>query len=336
LKPINIAIDLTKGQERFLLRELKDLQSSMINRGILFSHLVDDPISLRKIEPYDVVILISPVGERYRPNEIKALLNFVESGGGLLVASRAGGDETLGTNLSTLLKHFNIKLGEGKVLNLDPNAIDPSAVDGITSLVMPGIVETDNILFYNAVSLIAKPDRVLISSESDEKGLIYPLAVFGQKGAGRVMVFGSLSPFDDTEIGIQNPANAHFFHKVISWLSKRWEPFTDEKGSSTALQNVNEDSLEQLIKNLLPEISEIVDKNVEGNESREQEFEVESTVIRILRAFLANALKEAHDNRNMQNIQIEGFDQLIMFLNRISKNLEKITDFINGKELSKK
>ncbi len=54
---------------------------------------------------------------------------------------------------------------------------------------------------------------------------------------------------------------------------------------------------EATIKNIVPEISEIVDRDDSIREYLETDFDVESTVIRILRAFLANALRDVHENR---------------------------------------
>ncbi len=329
---IRVVIDITKGQQTLILREFKDLQSRIISSDMVLSSLLDEPLSFRKIEHFDVLIIISPF-QKYKPHEIRAMLQFVDAGGGILVLSKAGGDKLTGTNLSSLLKHFKLKLGESKVLDLNPSSIDPNSINGITIPTIPGLIEHD-LLIYNCVSIIADISQVLITSSSVNGEKEYHLAAWGEKGLGRLIVFGSTSVFDDSEIGLKNSENLKILIRIIRWLSHKLlteQDFEDitEISPIKSGTDTDTDNFENLIKNLLPEISEIVDKDDLIKEYSDSEFEVESTVIRILRSFLANALRDSHTkSKDFNYLQIEGFEQVVMFLNRISNNIEKLTDLI--------
>ncbi|MHA2251560.1 MAG: hypothetical protein ACXAD7_14445 [Candidatus Kariarchaeaceae archaeon] len=325
-KPVRIAIDLTKGQESIVVSEFKDLQGLIVQSGITVSLLFDEPLSLRKIEYFDILILITPIGEKYKPYEIKSLLQFNEGGGGILVMSRAGGDATLGTNLSSLLKHFDLKLGDGKVLNLNPNSVDPNSISGVSSLLFPGLPDGGDVIFYNAVPIIAATDKIMFSSADESNGIVHPLAAFARRGSGRLVIFGSTSLFDDSAIGLHHEKNSQIFLKVVHWLSHTEDEVYEEEKYEDELLDEEDTSLDNLIKNLVPEISEIVDKENIFQDFEDTDFHVESTVIRILRSFLANALRDAHEGKEVNSIQIEGFDQAIMFLNRINHNLEQLVD----------
>ncbi|MBN2155982.1 MAG: hypothetical protein JW776_08065 [Candidatus Lokiarchaeota archaeon] len=66
-------------------------------------------ITSEKLEPYDVLVLGSPLESTLTPYEIEIILEFVKQGGGLLVINDDGGDEGNKTNLNDLTSIFGFK-----------------------------------------------------------------------------------------------------------------------------------------------------------------------------------------------------------------------------------
>ncbi len=332
------------------------MMSVLTQKGYLLSVETEDPLKIRTLEKYNLFILLSPLGKKYQPYEVNALISYVREGGSLLVLCRAGGDTKNKTNLNSILNHFGIQTTDSVLFDPRNNFYeDPNVIKGMKAETVPNDSGEEEYPFSNTVSFIASPQRILLTSTSTTMGGIQAIAVrSGDNMSGKLIAIGTHEILNDSSVGMKYKPNMELFIRYVRWLVNQEDPVeTDvhkikppiEAGNDPKIGVVQleenddfmddsseEEILDKTSQKLINEFLDEVDVSEISHDLDMNNFDVQDVTTRILRAFLSNALHEARNlelQKSFQNIQIEGFDQILMVLYNIGKTLEEIKDSIN-------
>lgn len=225
-KPIEILVDAGHNEELILEEpELSQLVTLLKKNGIS-AHSSSLPIAQEDISKFQVVVLGNPLDSSFSPQEISALVSFVEGGGGLLLFSGAtifgkGGDAARNTNLNMITKHFDFEFSE-KAIELSASSAKSdsvtadeliSAIPAAQHPVVHGIrhllfttgtsikTETTSNQLFRAASCLGSPVMVVATSAKE----------------GRVLAIGGTTPLFNEHISIED--HEVFIIQAIRWLA---------------------------------------------------------------------------------------------------------------------
>ncbi|MDI3517663.1 MAG: hypothetical protein PWP37_1575 [Thermotogota bacterium] len=144
-----------------------------------------DPLLLAQ---YDVVIIPEP-NEPFRKEEIKNLLDFVRSGGGIFLIADHGGADRNGNGWDAV-KIFNTFVEE-LGFRFDGNDLVVAPVKEILPSPLTEGVEAVGIWNGSTITPLSENISVAVSVEGR------PYVVYGEYGKGKFVAIGDSSPFDD-------------------------------------------------------------------------------------------------------------------------------------------
>ena len=217
---MKIFFDETQKERGKINTNYSILRDSLRNEGFQVEVYNDFPISEKSLK-CDVFVFACPDGSKLAKNEIEAIINFVEKGGGLLVISNAGGDRGLRTNMNEVLNKFGIEMLSDQVKDETNNEFNmpthPVIKDIKTHPICSGVSE---------VVVVAGSS---IRGSSNMRGLAYtspvaeppnaPIVVAGEHKSGRVAAVGSYRLFSNYGAGLSLRNNKTFAMNIFRWLS---------------------------------------------------------------------------------------------------------------------
>lgn len=351
-RPLNIAIDCSKGQSTRLSLKYRLLQSFLISEGYLVTVIVEAPLRSKYLELFDVLIILTPYGVKYQSHEVKAIVNYIRGGGGVFIFSQNGGDEKLGTNIGSITHHFDIEMVNSRVLDPINNFYEnPSILKGTATGHLPNSDEIHSAIFNEPTELICPPQQVLFrSADTTIDGSKILIAKSSDSVKGKLIVFSTPSLFEDGNLGLQREIHQKLLKQYFAWICSTWNPLEESIQNNTPVEtehnptettaNEFSDNKSKAIDSMFQEATDRLIADFIENVDLEQfqplddeldSFNVENTVIRMLRSFLAQALQEVRDaeygeNKVYHNVTVEGMDQLIMILHKIHTSLDKIAE----------
>lgn len=137
---------------------------------------------------------------RYDTDEIAAIRDFVEAGGGLVVLAESEQDK-YGSNLSEIAAEFGINVQHGTVQDYQRHHQAPSWVSSEVTTRHPVLSDVDELVFYRAGSLDlsdpAEGAAVLARSSATAAPAGAALLAVAKAGAGRVVVSADSDLFGD-------------------------------------------------------------------------------------------------------------------------------------------
>ena len=218
-KPPTILFDIGHNEELTLdAPELSQLVALLQENGfVAVQEKITD--SLGTLSKFQVVVLGNPLDSSFTPQEISALVSFVEMGGGLLLVSGAtifgkGGDAARNTNLNAVAKHFGF---EFSTKALEPPADAPDeliiAMPAAEHLVLARI---DQVLFASGVSIIAEDPETHLFRVTNIPGN-HTIAIATESMKGKITAFGGGTPFFNEYIGFGS--NENLIVQIFRWLS---------------------------------------------------------------------------------------------------------------------
>ncbi len=209
---------------------------------IEFINKNEGPLTYDMLEDFDLLILgniqhsKNNKDDKFTPEELKAIKEFVGKGGSLLVTTGAGGDKDMSIkqgSIRVLYKLTGVKKYWNGVIrypkrnsiidnvNLKIDTIFQHPItDGVSRLIL------GNCTFF---SITEDAEDIITTSENasfeyfdlkeiDEIGQV-PICVISEFYNGRVVTLGSSSIFfEDDEIGIDIADNHKFLENTIRWL----------------------------------------------------------------------------------------------------------------------
>lgn len=181
----------------------------------------DFPISEKSLK-CDVLVFACPDGSKLAKNEIEAVVNFVERGGGLLVIGNAGGDRGLRTNMNEVLNKLGVEMLSDQVKDEANNEFKMP-----THPVMKDIKDHP---ICNGVSEIVIVAGCSVRGSSNMRGIAFtspvaeppnaPVIVTGEYKAGRVVAIGSYRLFSNYGAGLSLRNNRTFAMNIFRWLAR--------------------------------------------------------------------------------------------------------------------
>ena len=209
---------------------------------IEFVNKNEGPLTYDKLEDFDVLILGNIQhskdnnNDKFTPEELISIKEFVGKGGGLLVTSGAGGDQDISIKQGSIRVLYKLtgvkKFWNGTILypkrhsiidnvNLKIDTIFQHPItDGVNQLVLGN--STFFSITEDAEDIITTSENASFKyfnlNEIDEIGQV-PICVISEFYNGRVVTLGSSSIFfEEDEIGIDIEDNRKFLENIIGWL----------------------------------------------------------------------------------------------------------------------
>ncbi len=224
-RPIKILFDAAHNEEiRIEDPEVSKLVQLLEKNGIS-TYTNKTPLTVRKISQYQIVVIGNPLDSKLTPNEIKALVGFVKSGGGLLLLSGAtifgkGGDSARKTNLNEVARDFNFEFSEKavnrsvRIDNLESKVLDDIIV--ATPVAKHPICEgIRHLLFTSSSSILAESSLTHLFRAADLPGSPI-IVILSEVGKGRVVGIGGTTPFFNDYI--EDESNELFIIRTLRWL----------------------------------------------------------------------------------------------------------------------
>ncbi|MFW9821964.1 MAG: DUF4350 domain-containing protein [Candidatus Thorarchaeota archaeon] len=216
----------------------------------------NEQLKLELLRETDLLVIGNPIDDFFSSNEIKLVVDFVRSGGGLLLLSEYGSDYLQKTNLNDIAGKFGINFVKNLVKEINKaNKNYVSTLHIIDFMKHPMTKSIREIKMGGSCSLFlskdakpllkTKPDswsETFNSSteqwikEEEEKSQI--VAAFSEYGKGKVVAIGDIDIFtSDTNFGLNSLDNQRFLQNVITWLI---EPVKESKIISFILNQLGE------------------------------------------------------------------------------------------------
>lgn len=220
-KRLKIFFDETQKERGKINTNYSILRDSLRSEGFEVEIYNDFPISEKALK-CDVFVFACPDGSKLGKNEIDAIINFVERGGGLLVIGNAGGDRGLRTNTNEILNRVGIEMLSDQVKDEANNEFNmpthPVIKDLIGHPICQGVSEIV-VVAGCSVRGSSKMRGIAKTSPNAEPPNV-PVVVAGEHKGGRVVATGSYRLFSNYGAGLSLRNNRTFAMNVFRWLSR--------------------------------------------------------------------------------------------------------------------
>jgi len=205
----------------------------------------------------DLLVIGNPIDDYFSSIEVKYIVDFVRSGGGLLLLSEYGADYLQKTNLNDISGKFGILFEKNIIKESTRENQNISSILHINKFSKHQITKNlREIVVGGACSLLlskdAKPifqinkryawSEVFNSSTEqwikDEEQTQQIIAAFTEFGQGKVLAIGDIDLFTtDSNIGINSLDNQKFLQNAINWLI---EPVKEQEVISFLLNQLGD------------------------------------------------------------------------------------------------
>ncbi|NHJ47845.1 MAG: hypothetical protein FK733_08665 [Asgard group archaeon] len=219
---MKIFFDETQKERGKINTNYSILRDSLRSEGFDVENYNDFPISEKALR-CDVLVFACPDGSKLAKNEIDAILNFLERGGGLLVIGNAGGDRGLRTNMNEVLNRVGIEMLSDQVkdetnneFNMPTHPVvndvkDHPITQGVAELV---IVAGCSIRGSSSMTGLAHTSPVAEPPTA-------PVIVAGEFKGGRVVAIGSYRLFSNYGAGLSLRNNRTLAINIFRWLARK-------------------------------------------------------------------------------------------------------------------
>ncbi|NHK30163.1 MAG: hypothetical protein FK730_02340 [Asgard group archaeon] len=219
---MKIFFDETQKERGKINTNYSILRDSLRNDGFEVESYNDYPITEKSLR-CDVFVFACPDGSKLAKNEIDALLNFIERGGGLLIIGNAGGDRGLRTNMNEVLNRAGIEMLSDQVKDETNNEFNMPT--------HPVVNDMKDHPISQGVSEIVIVAGCSVRGSSAMKGLAFtspvaeppnaPVIVAGEYKGGRVAAVGSYRLFSNYGAGLSLRNNRTFAMNIFRWLARK-------------------------------------------------------------------------------------------------------------------
>ncbi|WP_367883738.1 Gldg family protein [Thermococcus peptonophilus] len=228
----SVLIDASHNQyyvNKVGVNSLIDKIKSELNWDVEISY---EPLTYDRIKDYDVVVILNPAND-LTDEEISALREYVEEGGGLIVA----GDwyKYVNPSLNKLLEGYGITFEITELMDDDHNSGRPYyPYVGVYNRNIPitKFIPDGHEMYYNGNTLRVSGDAVWVirafetsyAVDADgnvvhEKGSQPIVAAAVEVGKGRIVAYGSSKGFSDSYGGRYIESTWPFIKGALLWLA---------------------------------------------------------------------------------------------------------------------
>lgn len=216
----------------------------------------NEQLKLDILKEIDLLVIGNPIDDFFSSIEVKLIVDFVRSGGGLLLLSEYGSDYLQKTNLNDIAGKFGFKFEKNLVKEVNKaNQNYISTLHIINFLKHQITKHIREIKLGGSCSLFlskdAKPllqtnqnswSEVFNSSTEqwikDDEEKKHVIAAFTEFGKGKVVAIGDIDIFtSDSNFGLNSLDNQKFVQNVINWLI---EPVKESKINSFILNQLGD------------------------------------------------------------------------------------------------
>ncbi|MHA2006351.1 MAG: DUF4350 domain-containing protein [Promethearchaeota archaeon] len=197
----------------------------------------NEHLSFDELKNVTLLIIGNPIDDYFSSIEIKEIVDFVRSGGALLLLSEYGSDYLQKTNLNDIASKFGISFEKNLVKEVNMNNQNCTSILHIQDFIKHTMTKhlrevriggaCSLFLSKNAEALLQTNENswpeIFNSSteqwtkEEEEENQI--IAAFSEFGQGKVVAIGDIDIFtSDSNIGINSLDNKKFIQNVINWL----------------------------------------------------------------------------------------------------------------------
>ena len=244
---------------------------------------------LRKV---DLLIIGNPIDDLFSSIEIKIIVDYVRSGGGLLLLSEYGSDYLQKTNINDISGKFGISFEKNIVKEINKTNQNCTSILHIQDFVKhPLTKNVREIKIGGACSLtLSKEAKTLlytdenswpeifnnsteqwVKEEEEQKQIV---AAYSEFGRGKIVTFGDIDIFTTvSNIGLNSMDNKKLVQNIIAWLI---EPSKEPKVMTFILNQLGDLQYEiretnKVINNLI-ETMTILEKRISYIEENTQLF----------------------------------------------------------------
>ncbi|MFW9941427.1 MAG: hypothetical protein ACFFFT_10340 [Candidatus Thorarchaeota archaeon] len=244
------------------------------------------------VRDVDLLVIGNPIDDFFSTSEIKVIIDFVRSGGGLLLLSEYGSDYLQKTNINDISGKFGIKFEKNLIKEVNQANQNCTSILHIQDFLNHQVTKhIREMKIGGACSLfLSKDAKPLLQSNKkswseifnssteqwvkegeEEKQIIAAYTEFGQ---GKVVAIGDIDIFtSDSNIGSNSFDNQRFIQNVINWLI---EPVSESKVMTFILNQLGDLHFEiretnKVINNII-ETMTILEKRISYLEEQSQGY----------------------------------------------------------------
>jgi hypothetical protein len=208
------------------------------------------------LKEIDLLVIGNPIDDFFSSIEIKQVVDFVRSGGGLLLLSEYGSDYLQKTNLNDIGGKFGIIFEKNlikEVNQANQNCISTLHIHNFLKHKMTKHIREVKIGGSCSIFL-SKDAKPLLQTDQNSWSEVFNssteqwikedeekqqnLAAFTEFGKGKVVALGDIDIFtSDSNFGLNSLDNQKFIQNVINWLI---EPVKESKISSFILNQLGD------------------------------------------------------------------------------------------------
>jgi len=244
------------------------------------------------VRDVDLLVIGNPIDDFFSTPEVKIIVDFVRSGGGLLLLSEYGSDYLQKTNINDVSGKFGIKFEKNLIKEVNKANQNCTSIIHIQKFLKHQLTKhIREMKIGGACSLFLSKDAnpLLQSTEEawpeifnsstekwikegeEEKQIIGAYSEFGQ---GKVIAIGDIDIFtSDSNIGLNSFDNQKFIQNIINWLI---EPVKESKVMTFILNQIGDLHFEirevnKIINNII-ETMTILEKRISYLEEQTQGY----------------------------------------------------------------
>ncbi|MFX0001478.1 MAG: hypothetical protein ACFE9Q_07890 [Candidatus Hodarchaeota archaeon] len=197
----------------------------------------DGHITKEILENIDLLILGNPIDDFFSSLEIKQIVDYVRTGGGLILLSEYGADYLQKTNLNDIAGKFGIFFEKNLIKEMNKTNQNCTSIIHIQEFPKHIITKSlREMIIGGACSLdLGKGAKILLQTnelsvwsevynntseewtKQEEKQQI--IAAYAEFGQGKVVAIGDIDIFtSNSRIGIDSLDNQKFIQNIINWL----------------------------------------------------------------------------------------------------------------------
>lgn len=234
----SIAICFTQGhKEKLVIEQVQHegLVDMLFKSGYRLGK-IETWVSWQKLCDYQVLVIGAPVDGKFEDVEIKAILEFVNSGGSLLIIADEGGDAKVNSNLNDITKEFGFTFAPDIIVD-DVNHVEKSEFVTIGAATKHFITrDVTQIVYASGCSIDVNdediivlvksgPDAMRKVYENDQWGEPYPaaeqpLVISKRQGQGKIVACGNFSIITSLSkvYGLYAASNFTLVGNIFAWL----------------------------------------------------------------------------------------------------------------------
>lgn len=216
----------------------------------------NEQLNFENLKEIDLLVIGNPIDDFFSSIEVKFVVDFVRSGGGLLLLSEYGSDFLQKTNLNDIAGKFGINFEKNLVKEVNKANQNYISTLHISDFLKHQITKhIREIKIGGSCSLyLSKEAKPLLQTSQNSWSEIFnssteqwikedeekeqTIAAFTEFGKGKVVAIGDIDIFtSDSNFGLNSLDNQKFIQNIINWLI---EPVKESKITSFILNQLGD------------------------------------------------------------------------------------------------